>query len=48
MLGLEDNTKLRTLILVDNAISRIEGLETLVDLRVLNLSKNNIGKVQGL
>lgn len=40
--------KLRTLILCENAISRMTGLETLVSLANLNLSKNMIGEITGL
>ena len=48
MLGLEQNMKLRTLILCENAISRMTGLETLVSLANLNLSNNMISEITGL
>ena len=48
MHGLEQSIKLKTLILCDNAISSMDGLETLVNLSNLNLSKNFIGEIKGL
>lgn len=41
-------TGLKTLYLEGNAISRIEGLDTLIGLRCLYLGRNLIRKVEGL
>lgn len=42
------NTKLMSLYLQENLIDKIEGLDTLVNLRTLNLSDNMIQKIEGL
>lgn len=48
MLGLEENTELRSLFIQENAIRKMEGLDTLKDLRQLNLNENFLTKVEGL
>ena len=48
MTGLETNTKMVCLYMHENAIGKIESLNTLTALKVLNLSDNLITKVEGL
>lgn len=46
MLGLEACTSLEELYLSHNGIWRIEGTDTLANLRVLDVSNNRISKVE--
>lgn len=48
MLGLEENTQLRSLFIQENAIRKMEGLDTLKELRQLNLNENFLTTVEGL
>lgn len=42
MLGLEENTQMRSLFIQENVIKKIEGLDNLKDLRQMNLNENHI------
>jgi dynein assembly factor 1 len=48
MLGLEQNTMMRSLFLQENCIDKIEGIDHMKDLAQLNLSDNLIRKVENL